>query len=96
MYGYMNIFFGLARNRLVSVAFNRMKRAWLAHNVSVRFSSVQFLDRLGRQGNMTDDSARILFKSFLQEATVQSSGMGRDVHSLMLSIGEVACDMPDP
>ena len=39
----------------------------------IQFSSVQFLDRLGR-------------RSFLQEAIVSSSGMDRDVHSLMLSI----------
>ena len=31
---------------------------------------------------MMDDSAEILFQSFLQEALVSSSGMGRDVHSL--------------
>ena len=38
--------------------------------------SVQFnpsLDRLGRRGDMTDDSAEILFQSFLQEALVSSS-----------------------
>ena len=29
-----------------------------------------------------DDSAEILFQSFLQEALVSSSGMGRDVHFL--------------
>ena len=53
---------------------------------SVRFSSVQTPDRLGHRGDKTDDSAEILFKSFLQEATVSYSGIGRDVHSLMLSI----------
>ena len=51
----------------------------------VQFSSVQSLDRFGRRGDMRDDSAEILFQSFLQEALVSSSGMGRDVHSLMLS-----------
>ena len=35
---------------------------------------------------MRDDSAETLFQSFLQEALVTSSGMGRDVCSLMLSI----------
>ena len=35
---------------------------------------------------MTDDSAEIPFESFLQEALVSSFSMGRDVHSLMLSI----------
>ena len=34
---------------------------------------------------MRDDSAEILFQSFLQEALVSSSGMDSDVHSLMLS-----------
>ena len=37
-------------------------------------------------GNMRDDSAEILFQYFLQEALVNSYGMGRNVHSLMLSI----------
>ena len=31
--------------------------------------------------DMKDDSAEILFQSFLQEAIVSSSGTGRDVHS---------------
>ena len=35
---------------------------------------------------MRDDSAEILFQSFLQEAPVSSFGMGMDVHSLMMSI----------
>ena len=34
---------------------------------------------------MRDDSAAILFQSFLQEVLVNSSGMGTDVHSLRLS-----------
>ena len=50
------------------------------------FSSLQSFDRLGRRGNMRDDSAEILFLSFLQEALMSSSGMGRDGHDLMLSI----------
>ena len=33
---------------------------------------------------MGDDSAEILFRSFLQEDLVSSSGIGRDVHPLML------------
>ena len=57
-------------------------------------------------GGMMDDSAEILFQSFLLEVLVSGSGMGRDVHSLMSSIqhwgalkdgfGEavVACDIP--
>ena len=40
---------------------------------------------------MMDDSADILFQSFLQEALLNSSGMGRDVHSLMLSIYDFFC-----
>ena len=58
----------------------------LAKNKSVQFSSVQSLSGLDRPGDMTDDSAEILFLSFLQEALVGSAGMGSDVHSLMLSI----------
>ena len=46
-----------------------------------RFSSVQSLGRLGRRGDTRGDSAEILFQSFLQEAVVSSSGMGRNVHS---------------
>ena len=33
---------------------------------------------------MRDDSAEILFQSFLQKVLVSSSGLGKDVHSLML------------
>ena len=47
---------------------------------------MQSLDRLSRQGDMTDDSAEILFQSFLQEAIVSSSDMGRDVHSLTAAL----------
>ena len=42
-------------------------------------------------GNTADDSAEILFHSFLQEAFVSSSCMGRDVRSLMLSIQHFLC-----
>ena len=40
-----------------------------------------------------DDSAEILLQFFflLQEALVNSSGTGRDVHSLMLSIQHFLC-----
>ena len=34
---------------------------------------------VGRRGSMRDDSAEILFQSFLQEALLSGSGMGRDV-----------------
>ena len=40
---------------------------------------------------MRDDSAEVLFQSFLQEALVSGSGMGRDVHSLTLSIQHFLC-----
>ena len=56
-----------------------------------QFSSVQSLDRLGHRGNMRDNSAKILFRSCLQGALVNSSGMGRDVQSLMLSIQHFLC-----
>ena len=56
-----------------------------------QFSSVQSLDWLGHWGDMRDDSAEILFQSFLQEALVSSSSMGRYVHSLMLSIQHFSC-----
>ena len=55
------------------------------------FSSVQSLDQLVRWGDMRDDSADIPFQSFLQEAPVSSSGKGRDVHSLMLSLQHFFC-----
>ena len=65
--------------------FGRGKCFWLAINEvyykrgsterSLRFSSVQSLDRLGRRGNMRDVSAEILFQSFLHEALVNSSCM---------------------
>ena len=54
-------------------------------------SSFQSLDRLGRRGDMKDDSAEILFQSFLQEAIVSRSDMDRDVQSLMLSIRHFLC-----
>ena len=40
---------------------------------------------------MRDDSAEILFQSFLQEALSDSSGMGRYVRSLVLSIQNILC-----
>ena len=54
-------------------------------------SSVQSLDRLDRRVDTRDDSAEILFLSFLQEALVSSSGLGRDVHFLMLSTQHFLC-----
>ena len=56
-----------------------------------QFSSVRSLDCLGRWGNMRDDSAEILFQSFLRKALVSSSGMDGDVHSLTLFIQHFLC-----
>ena len=53
--------------------------------------SVQSLDRLSRRGDMRDDSAEILFQSFLLEAILSSSGKDRDVHSLTLSMKHFLC-----
>ena len=54
--------------------------------ISILISSVQSFDQLGRRGDLRDNSAEILCQSFLQKAHVKGSGMGTDVHSLMLSI----------
>ena len=40
---------------------------------------------------MRDDSAEILFQSFLRDNILCSSGMGRDVRSLTLSIQRFLC-----
>ena len=40
---------------------------------------------------MKDDSAEILFQSFLQKALVGISGMDRDVHSLKMSTQHFLC-----
>ena len=56
---------------------------------NVQFSSVPWL--IESLSHTEDDSAEILFQRFLQEANVSSSGMGRDVHSLMLSIQHFLC-----
>ena len=40
-------------------------------------SSVQSPDRLSRQRDVRDDSAEVLLQSFLQEALLSSSGMGK-------------------
>ena len=53
---------------------------------SQKFSSIQFLDRLASRGDITDYLEELFFQCFLQESTVNSSGMGRDVNSLTLSI----------
>ena len=68
---------------------NQPRRSYQAE--TVQFSSFQTLDRLGRNGDMRDDSAEILFQSFLQEALVSSSSMGRNVLSLTSSFQYVLC-----
>ena len=42
-------------------------------------------------GDLRDDSAEILFQSFLQMALVSSSGVGRGVHTFMLSNRHFVC-----
>ena len=75
----------------------RIKYSGIPHpspalNQKKKISSVQSLtNSLDHQGNITDKSAEILFQSFLQEALVSSSGMGRDNHSSMLSIQHFLC-----
>ena len=64
---------------------------WCLNARTDQFSLVQPLDQMGRLGDMRDDSAEILFKSFLHEALVNSSGRGRDVHSLTFSIQHFFC-----
>ena len=94
----------LLRSKIMSRLDVRMKSAVRRrdsarlHNFSCRSTvsgqaSVQSHDRLGRRGDMRDDSAEMLFLfSFffffppLQKALVSSSGMARDVQSLILSI----------
>ena len=51
----------------------------------VQFISVRPPDRMDHQGDTTDESAEILFQSFLQEAFVSNSSMGGILHSLVLS-----------
>ena len=46
---------------------------------------------IGGGGYKRDNSAEIPFQFFLQDTLVSSSGMGRDVHSLMLSIQHFLC-----
>ena len=46
---------------------------------------------VGGGGGPRDTSGEVLFQSFLREAIVRSSGIGRDVHSLRLSIQHFLC-----
>ena len=57
----------------------------------VLITSSQSLDRSGLQGESRNESEEILFQSFLREVLVSCSGMGREVHSLMLSIKHFLC-----
>ena len=57
----------------------------------IQFSSDQFFGQLGRRGDMKDDSSENVFQSILQEALASSSGMGRYVHYLRLSIQYFLC-----
>ena len=59
------------------------------YSEKVQFSSVPW--PIASSGDMRDVSEEILFQSFLQEALRSSSGMGRDVHSFMLSIDRFLC-----
>ena len=61
-------------------------------HTSCQFSSVSWpVGRRGGGGGIKDDSEEILFQSCLREALVSSSGMGRDGHSLTLSIHHFLC-----
>ena len=73
------------------VVYFHPKRCSYLTCLQPQFSSVQSLHQSGHQGDMRDNSAQIFFQSFLQEALVSRSGMGRDVHSLMLSIQYFLC-----
>ena len=68
------------------LCFRKKKIEWertiIVKSQGTLFSSVQSLDKLGRQGNMRDDSAESLFQSFLQEARASSSGIGRGMFTL--------------
>ena len=68
----LNIWSGKCQKttRKISIAVS------LHHLSSIQFCPVQSLDRLGRRGDMRDDSAEIIFQSFLQEALASSAGMG--------------------
>ena len=88
--------FGLSWERVKAKLRDRsVADLWPSMTISptlkYEFSSVQFLDRLGRRGDREGDSAEILLQSFLQKALVGSSSMGRDVHTLMLSIQHFLC-----
>ena len=79
------------RRPLMSTPHGKADTAKGANNCcpSLAFSSGHFSPVTdwviwGGGGGMRDDSAEILFQSFLQEALVSSSGMDRYVHCLTL------------
>ena len=83
-----------ASQQLPAAGKHSSGKAWqkgVKDPAQVQFSSVQSLDPLGHQEDMRDDSAEILFQSFLQEALLSSSSMGKDARSLMLSIQHFLC-----
>ena len=47
------------------------------HDSTRQSNSVQSLDRLGRRGDMEDESAEILLQSFLQEAFLTTTNVSR-------------------
>ena len=75
-------------NKAAHLLCCRPSSGWL---VLFSLPSVKSLDRRGCQGHRRGDSAEVLFQSFLREAIVSDSGIGRDVHYLMLSIQHFLC-----
>ena len=76
----MSLHFGCWNSTLAEK--EKKKKSWLAEKQWVQFTSFPWL--IGLLGDMTDDSAKILFQSLLRKAIVSHSGRGRDVNSLML------------
>ena len=57
----------------------------------IEFKKKNQFGREGHRGDTTDDSTKLLFQTFLQKAFVSSSGMGRDIRSMMLSFHHFLC-----
>ena len=74
---------------LFGVCFNIITPIYVEGLIEDQFSSVPWPIR--SSGNMRDDSAEIVFQPFLHGALLSSSGTGRDVHSLLLSIQHFLC-----
>ena len=75
---------------LVPAFVQRLPFSPVTSYLSVQFSPVPWIYWVV-EGDIREDSAKILFQSFSQEAIVSSSGTDRDVHSLMLSIQHFLC-----